>query len=128
MGRSPRPEIVDHALELFAPLGSIRTQRMFGGHGFYCDGLFFALVAWDTVYLKADEQSQADFQRAGSRIFSTTRADGRSFSMGYWSALEEALESPQMMMPWARMAIACALRQRGASAKGGRSRGRSSTP
>ncbi|MCB1896314.1 MAG: TfoX/Sxy family protein [Zoogloeaceae bacterium] len=128
MGRSPRPEVVDHALELFAPLGSIRTKRMFGGHGFYCDGLFFALVAWDTVYLKADAQSRGDFERAGSRIFSSTRADGRTFSMGYWSAPEAALDSPQAMMPWARAAIACALRQRGTSAKGGRSRGRSSTP
>ncbi|MCB1915160.1 MAG: TfoX/Sxy family protein [Rhodocyclaceae bacterium] len=126
---APAPEIVAHALELFAPLGHIRTKRMFGGHGFYCDGLFFALVAWNTLYLKADEQSQAAFQQAGCRIFRSERTDGRTFSMGYWSAPDESLDSPQAMQPWARMAIECALRQRSTTATGGgRNPGRSSKP
>lgn len=107
-----RPEIVEHALELFAPLGAIRVKRMFGGHGFYCDELFFALVAWDTLFLKADAASQAAFEAAGSQIFRYTQPDGRTFTMGYWSAPEEALDSPQAMQPWARRAIECALRNR----------------
>lgn len=117
---APPPGIVDHALELFAPLGSIRVKRMFGGHGFYCDDLFFALVARDTLYLKGDDESQADFEAAGSQRFRDTQSDGREFSMGYWSAPDAALDSPQAMLPWGRRALACALRSR--KAAGPRSR------
>ena len=106
------PDIVTHACELFAPLGAIRTKRMFGGWGFYVDDVFFALVAWDTLYLKADAQSEPMFARAGSERFAYTRDDAKTFSMGYWTAPEAALESPHAMTPWARLAIDCALRNR----------------
>lgn len=105
------PEIVRHARELFAPLGTIRTRRMFGGWGFYLDELFFALIVADTLYLKADAHSEAAFAAAGSAPFVYTR-DGRPVTLGYWNAPDEALDSPAAMAPWARRAIECALRQR----------------
>ncbi|QID19326.1 TfoX/Sxy family protein [Nitrogeniibacter mangrovi] len=105
------PQIVDHALELFAPLGALRVKRMFGGWGFYADGLFFALVARDTLYLKADAQSKAGFIEAGCTAFIYER-EGKPVALGYWSAPEAALDSPTAMAPWARMAIDCALRHR----------------
>ncbi|WP_246716701.1 MULTISPECIES: TfoX/Sxy family protein [unclassified Methylocystis] len=42
---------------------------MFGGHGVYADGLFFAIEADGEIYLKADRQSAVRFQEAGSRPF-----------------------------------------------------------
>ncbi|NTV11271.1 MAG: TfoX/Sxy family protein [Zoogloea sp.] len=113
MARKPQPEIVSHALELLAPLGGLRVKGMFGGWGFYSEELFFALVADEVLYLKADADSQAAFEAAGSLPFSYTNGDGKRFTMGYWSAPEEALDSPAAMLPWARMALACALRARG---------------
>ena len=112
MPRKPPPEIFTHALELFAPLGAIRVKPMFGGWGFYLDEVFFALEAWDCLYLKADADSEQAFIDAGCSRFVYTQKDGKTFSMGYWSAPEEALDSPAAMAPWARRAIDCALRQR----------------
>ncbi len=111
------PDIVTHACELFAPLGTIRTKRMFGGWGFYVDDLFFALVARDTLYLKADGDSEARFAEAGSERFTYTREDAKTYSMGYWMAPEAALESPHAMAPWARLAVDCALRNRNPARK-----------
>lgn len=51
--------LVDHCLELLAPLGAVRARRMFGGYGLYVDDLFVALIAVDRLYLKADETSAA---------------------------------------------------------------------
>ena len=51
---------------------------MFGGWGFYCDDLVFAIVADETLYLKADGESAARFQAAGGEAFSVTYKDGRS--------------------------------------------------
>jgi DNA transformation protein len=111
MARKPIPEIVAWAQELFAPLGPIRTKSMFGGWGFYCEDLFFALIADDTLYLKADDQeSQGRFAAAGSSPFRYTHGDGRITTMGYWSAPEEAMDSPMTMQPWAKLALTCALR------------------
>lgn len=113
MARKPVPEIVNWAQELFAPLGPIRIKAMFGGWGFYCEELFFALVADDTLYLKADDaESQSRFAAAGSAPFRYAHADGRITTLGYWSAPEEAMDSPMAMQPWAKLALACALRSR----------------
>ncbi|MFZ4538106.1 TfoX/Sxy family protein [Propionivibrio sp.] len=110
----PLPEFVEHACELFAPLGAIRAKAMFGGWGFYCDDLFFAIVALETLYLKADAESADSFRQAGGEPFCFTYKDGRSETMNYWTVPEEALESPAEMLPWGRLALAAALRGRNA--------------
>jgi DNA transformation protein and related proteins len=108
----PPPPLVQHAVELFTPLGAVRAKAMFGGWGFYLDDLFFALIADDTLYLKVDGESEASFKNTGSWPFTYTYKDGRAVTMGYWRAPEEAMESPAMMRDWARLAVAAALRAR----------------
>jgi DNA transformation protein len=104
-------DILAHCLELLAPLGTVRPRRMFGGHGLYCDELFFALIAADRLYLKVDAQSREAFATAGCEPF-VYRAAGRVTTLGYWTVPAEAMESPALMQPWARHALAAALRAR----------------
>lgn len=106
----PAPPFVAHVLELLAPLGTVRARRMFGGHGLYVDALFIALVSDERLYLKADAESRPAFERAGCTPFAYSRADRGAVTLGYWSAPDEALDSPQAMTPWARLALAAALR------------------
>lgn len=105
----PAP-FVAHCLELLAPLGAARARRMLGGHGLYVDGLFVALIAGDSLYLRADAVARPAFERAGGRAFSYSARHGQAVTMGYWSAPEEALDSAPAMLPWARLALASALR------------------
>lgn len=113
----PLPELVVHTCELFAPLGSIRTRAMFGGWGFYCDDLFFAIIADETLYLKADAESAAPFQAAGGEPFRFAYKDGRTETMNYWTVPEEAMENPREMMSWGRLALAAAVRARRPASK-----------
>lgn len=106
------PELVTHATELFSPLGSIRSKAMFGGWGFYCDDLFFALIADETLYLKADAESAEQYRAAGGEPFRYARKDGRMETMNYWTVPEEAMETPNGMRPWARLALAAAVQAR----------------
>ncbi len=106
-------DLADHCLELLAPLGAVRARRMFGGHGLYCDELFFALIATDRLYLKVDAQSQPAFVAAGCEPF-VYEARGRATATSYWTVPAEAMESPDLMQPWARLALAAALRARAA--------------
>lgn len=107
--------LVDHCLELLAPLGAVRARRMFGGHGLYVDELFIALVVFERLYLKVDAHSQPAFEAAGCEPFVY---DGKSkpITVGYWTVPAEAMESPALMQPWARQAIEAALRARAAKA------------
>jgi DNA transformation protein len=104
-------EFVAHCLELLGSVGTARSRRMFGGHGFYVDDLFIGLIFYERLYLKADAQTRASFEAAGCQPFVYDGA-GKSVTMGYFSAPEEAMESPPLMQPWARLALAAALRAR----------------
>ncbi|MDE2298313.1 MAG: TfoX/Sxy family protein [Burkholderiales bacterium] len=84
---------------------------MFGGHGLYVDDLFVALILSERLYLKVDTATRPDFEAAGCVPF-VYAAAGKAVALGYFSAPEEAMESPPLMQPWARRALAAALRAR----------------
>jgi len=104
-------EFVAHCTELLSSVGTVRSRRMFGGRGFYVDELFVALIAYDRLYLKADAQTRPAFEAAGCTPFVYDGA-GKSVTVGYFSAPDDAMESPVLMQPWARLALAAALRAR----------------
>jgi DNA transformation protein and related proteins len=110
MVASPAPEIVAWSNELLAPLGAVRAKRMFGGWGLYVDEVFIAIIVGEDLFLKTDDESRPDFETAGCRPFEYRAADGQHVAMSYWSAPAEAMESPAQMLPWARRALASALR------------------
>lgn len=106
------PDFVAWCRELLSPLGIVRAKRMFGGHGLYADEVFVAIISGDDLFLKADETSRPAFEAAGCRPFEYQSAGGRQVALGYWSAPAEAMDSPEQMLPWARHALASALRAR----------------
>jgi DNA transformation protein len=119
--------LVDHCLELLAPLGAVRARRMFGGHGLYIDELFVAIIAFDRLYLKADATTRERFAAAGCEPF-VYDAKGKSVTLGYWTVPAEAMESPHLMQPWARLAIEAALRARAAKPSAAPRKARAAAP
>ena len=66
----PKPDgFVNHLLDLLRPLGDVRARSMFGGWGFYHAEKMFALVAFETFFVKADDASRAEFEGLGLRPF-----------------------------------------------------------
>ena len=59
-------EFVDFVLESLQPLGGVGARRMFGGWGIYKDGVMFALVARDQLFLKVDDGNRAAYDEAVS--------------------------------------------------------------
>ena len=115
--------LVDHCLELLAPLGMVRAKRMFGGHGLYVDELFIALVVFERLYLKVDAQTQPAFSAAGCEPF-VYDGKNKPITVSYWTVPADAMESPALMQPWARQAMAAALRARAAKPAAARSKPR----
>lgn len=107
-------EFAEHALDMLAAVGApfdscARLRRMFGGHGIFCDGVMFALIADDTVYMKVDVETRQDFIDAGGLPFTYERS-GKPFEMSYVSLPDDAAEDIDAMRPWAHMALAAANR------------------
>jgi len=105
--------LVELSTELLEPLGRVRSRRMFGGHGFYVDDVFLALIAGQRLYLKVDEETRAHFERAHCEPF-VFEVKGERITTSYWTVPADAMESPALMQPWARLALAAALRARAA--------------
>ncbi len=58
---SSDPTLVSYVTEQLAPVGQIRTKKMFGDYGLYCDDLFFAVFCDNQLFLKATPQGEAAF-------------------------------------------------------------------
>lgn len=108
------PPFVSHCVELLAPLGAVRVRRMFGGWGLYVDEVFLAIIAFERLYLKTNANTQSRFEQAQCEPF-VFEAKGKALTMGYWTAPAEALDSPALMEPWARLALQAAIAARSAA-------------
>ena len=111
-----RNGFVEHVVEMLQPLGDVSARAMFGGWGVYCDGLMFALVANDELYLKGDDQTQAEYAAASMApfIYENPKATKR-VEMSYYAATAEAMDDSSELLQWARKGLAAAAR--GADAK-----------
>jgi len=117
---SPKDDFARYCCELLSAAGPCVAKRMFGGFGISTDGLSIAwlldLGQGDTLYLKADNDTRSLYEAAGCKRFAYT-AKGVEKTVNYYSAPEDAMESPQLMAPWARQALACALKAHAAKPK-----------
>ena len=100
---------VTFVLEQLDPLGPIASKRMFGGVGLYAGDLFFALIAGDVLYLKADEATRDAREKAGARPFQPfpDRPKGKGRMQDY-SVPAAILEDAEALLAWATEAIAIA--------------------
>ena len=106
------PGFVDHLNDLFGALGAVRVRPMFGGAGVYIDKLMFALLDRDEgIYLRADAETRAAFEAAGSEPFRYPLKTGEQMEIGYWRIPDEALESSESAAEWGRLALEAALRK-----------------
>ena len=95
-------------LDQLDELGDVTAKWMFGGVGLYQRGVFFGILARDTLYLKVDAQNMSDYVHAGMKPFNPY--PGRSGTMRYYAVPLEVLESAPELAAWARKAIEAATR------------------
>jgi DNA transformation protein len=78
-----------------APLGNVVFRKMFGGLGIFKDGLMFALVAEDALYMKADDATTPAYAAEGSGPFVYAGMRGKAMPMPYWRVPERLLDEPE---------------------------------
>lgn len=101
--------LVDWVAEALEPLGAVTQKRLFRGAALYCDGTAFAIIAFDALWLKADAETDAIWDRAGCERFTVERESGPA-SLNYRRAPDEVYDDADALREWAGLAIAAGLR------------------
>lgn len=111
--------------ELFEPVGGVSHRKMFGGVGFFRDGIMFALIADDRFYFRVDAMNEPAFVAEGCPAWTYEGRD-RQMIMPYRLAPERLFDDPDAFCDWALGAHAAAVRAKTAPKRGQRagSRGR----
>ena len=100
-----RSEFIDLILDLLEGFGQVSARRMFGGHGIFRDGLMFAIVVDDVLYLKADDDNRTEYTRRRLQPFFYEK-QGRKQMMSYYQVPEEVFDDAAEMCAWAAQAYA----------------------
>ncbi len=90
-------ELLNHIMDLLAPLDGISNRAMFGGFGIFHEGDMFALITNSGLHFKVNETNLAAYQEAGSKQFKP---------MPYYEVPTEVLEDTTMLLEWAKISIA----------------------
>jgi DNA transformation protein len=94
--------------ELFGVFGRVDIKRMFSGQGIYADGVIFAIVSGDLIYLKTDETTRAAFERENAKPLTFTKKSGQRMVTSYWRLPERLYDDPDELAQWARQAVGVA--------------------
>ena len=55
------PNFVDYVAEQLREAGAIRSRKMFGEYGLYCNDVFFAVICDDQFFIKVTPQGEVAF-------------------------------------------------------------------
>jgi DNA transformation protein len=105
----------EFVLEQLGRVTPVTGKSMFGGVGIYTQGLFFALIAEDSLYFKVDDITRQDFERLGMEPF---RPYGEDSAMGYYEVPADAVEDATQLAAWMRKAIDVAAKAKRKMKKG----------
>lgn len=87
--------------------GEIEEKKMFGGIGFFKEGIMFAMIGNNVFRMRVDETNQANFERKGMKPFPS---GSKKKGMPYWEVPTEVIEDQIELAKWAQMALDAAIR------------------
>ncbi|NBB47667.1 competence protein TfoX [Rhizobium sp. CRIBSB] len=96
--------------DMFEAVGPVSIRRMFGGKGIYARGVIFAVELRGELMLKGDALSATLLEEAGAKRWCYEGRSGKPVAMPYWTIPDEALDDPDLMAKWARIALDAAIR------------------
>lgn len=102
-------DYLDYILDQLALFGDVQTKKMFGGVGFFFDGLMFGMLGDDTFRLKVDESNIADYEARDMQPFSS---GSKKKGMPYWEVPADVIEDPAALKVWADKSYQAAVKAR----------------
>jgi DNA transformation protein len=94
-------------LDQLSGLDGVEAKPMFGGAGFYLDGVFFGILYKEHLYFRVTATTIGEYKKRKMRPF-TPFEGRRGTSKNYHEVPVEILEIPRDLVSWARTAAAAA--------------------
>lgn len=91
----------DFVLEQLGALEGVRCKRMFGGHGLYCDEVFFGIVSDGRLYFKTHPDTLPDYLAFHAAVFAPSE---KQILKNYREVPVHILEDAAQLATWARKA------------------------
>ncbi len=99
-------EYLNYVIDQFSEFGTVESKRMFGGIGFFKEGVMFGMIGKGVVRLRVDESSQANYE---SRGMEPLRKNPNQKGMPYWEVPIDILEDKSQFAAWANKAFDVAI-------------------
>lgn len=107
---SPLSSFAQHAVDLLVSVGPVKARAMFGGYGLSLGGISIGLIAEDRLYLRVDDTSRPEFEKAGSAPFIYPSKNGPMTMKNYWAMPEDAVDDSELAAKWGLLAADAARR------------------
>ena len=101
-------EYIQYIVDQLSDFGEVTFKKMFGGVGFFHQGLMFALIGHGDFYLKVNDTNKKDFEDAGMGPFRPY--PGREEIMQYYQVPADVLEDRSALAQWTEKAFKIALK------------------
>ncbi len=99
-------EFIEDQLQSF---GGVTAKKMFGGIGFFREGLMFGMLGGGVFRLKVDEHNRADFEDRGMKPYQSKK---KGKGMPYWEVPLDVLEDRSELKKWAEKSFDAAKRSK----------------
>lgn len=100
-------EYLNYIQDQLSEFGDFEIKKMFGGVGFFKEGLMFGKMGGDTFRLKVDESNQQQFEDKGMKPFFSEK---KKKGMPYWEVPADVLEDRDELAKWATQSYEIARR------------------
>jgi len=92
----------EFVLDQLRLLERVDCRAMFGGHGLYCEGIFFGIISDGRVYFKTNKTTVSDFLERDMKPFQPSPLQKLK---NYYEVPVEIFEDEEQFAEWARKAV-----------------------
>ena len=102
-----KQEFLDYVNDQLSDLDNIVTKKMFGGVGFFREGIMFGMIGDGRFRLRVDDENRGDYEAYDMGPL-LSKAKGKS--MPYYEVPMAVLEDRDVLKKWAEFAFVVARR------------------
>ncbi len=100
--------VIELLSEVLQASGAFKARVMFGGHGLYLDGIFFAILDDGVLYFKTSEATSARYDREAMPAFTYQTKAGTKALGTYRRVPERLYDETEELELWVREAVTAA--------------------
>lgn len=103
-------DFLDYVLDQLSAWDRVYVKRMFGGAALYRDGLAFAMISRNTVYLKVDDTNRDKYIQVGSIPLKPFKSQATVLS--FYNVPPDIFEDSDKFIEWAKESLSIQKRKK----------------